>query len=163
MNNAHLHLILVHLPLVLLPFGLFLFAIGEWKRNQTLIFTGLGTLLLAGALAWPAFLTGEEAEEVIEHLAGVSKDLIHDHEESAEVSIWLVSITAILALFSLITHWRLPNFKKVAAGLLLLLGLTTTFQLIATANAGGKIRHPEISDNVQPGSSKGHESESDDD
>ena len=38
-------------------------------------------------LTIPVFLTGEETEESVEHLAGVSHDLIEEHEELAEKAI----------------------------------------------------------------------------
>jgi len=47
--------------------------------------------------------TGEEAEERVEKMAGMSGNMIHEHEESAELSLWLMIG---LGIASLVTSGR---------------------------------------------------------
>ena len=59
MNQAHLHLIGNHVPIVGSLFALVLLGAGLLRKNQTLTQAGLAAVLAAGLLCLPAQLTGE--------------------------------------------------------------------------------------------------------
>lgn len=143
MNGAHLHLLLNHLPILGSLFGLVLLLVALVRRLPLLVRTGLITLLVAAALAIPANLTGEGAEEVVEHYPGVTRSLIHEHEEAAEVALWVLEATGALAMVSLLllahNHARARLFARLT-----LAGAFISFGLMARAgNLGGQIMHPE--------------------
>ncbi|WP_133272618.1 hypothetical protein [Hymenobacter radiodurans] len=143
MNGAHLHLLLNHLPILGSLFGLVLLLVALVRRQPLLVRAGLITLLVAAALAIPANLTGEEAEEVVEHYPGVTHALIHAHEEAAELAMWALEFTGALALASLLlltrNHARAALFTRLT-----LAGAFISFGMMARAgNLGGQIMHPE--------------------
>ncbi len=82
-------------------------------------------------------------EEVIENLPGVSKDLIHEHEELAEKATVLSVITAIAAGFSFLMQRKCPETLNKSIPLVFQLSLITSGVMGASAHEGRKIKHPE--------------------
>ena len=62
MNPAYIHLVLCHVPILLMPIGTFLLSLGLFKNNDTLKKTGHWFLILAAVCVIPVFLTGEPSE-----------------------------------------------------------------------------------------------------
>lgn len=145
MDLTHLHLILNHIPVIGLTFGFLILAWGALRGFREVQTVGLAVLLFAALVAIPVYLTGEPAEEVVEHLPGVSEQIIELHEDSASLSLILAIVSGVLALAALILT-RLANSK---IGLLsvyacLLVSLIGAASMAYTANLGGQIRHSEI-------------------
>ncbi|UYZ59772.1 hypothetical protein [Hymenobacter latericus] len=142
MNEAHLHLLLNHVPILGSLAGFVILLVGALRRNASVTKTGLIMLLVAAAAAVPTQLTGEGAEELIEHRPGISHRLIHEHEEAAELAFWALELTAALALVALML------WQHARARLLVLLTVgaaAVSFALMAYAGwEGGKISHPEL-------------------
>lgn len=142
MNEAHIHLLLNHSPILGSLFGAVLLLVAVLRRNEVLIRTGLITLIVAAALAIPTQLSGEGAEEVVEDRPGVSEALIEKHSEAADVAFWTIEVTAALGLVSLLLR------RRPAQGVLLtrltLAGALLSFGLLARVGSlGGQIMHPE--------------------
>lgn len=150
MNGAHLHLVLNHLPIFSIPLGLVFLLHSFYSGNQSTKRFAFLFMVLAGLSALPAFLTGEEAEEVIEHLVGVSKSLIHEHEEASEVALIFSLTLGVLAGLQLLFEMKSSDQKSssvlIQMGRKAVVGVAilTSAILIYAANLGGKIRHPEI-------------------
>lgn len=144
MNGAHLHLILNHLPLFTIPVALIFLVYALWRKDQGLKRFSLIVLILTSLMVLPVYLTGEPAEEVIEHLSGVSEALIEAHEEAAEFSLVVTLAAGVLSLAALffVNHVKL---NRVLPGAVVLVCLVAIASLGYTANLGGKIRHPETS------------------
>jgi hypothetical protein len=96
-------------------------------------------------IAIPVMLTGEPAEESIKHLTGISKPLIHDHEEAAEKAFWLMEIAGAFSLTALILHRIKPALASKAFWIAFAFSVITFFTMVWAGNLGGKIRHPETS------------------
>lgn len=76
MDQAHLHLIINHLPVFGSILGGIVLAYGLWtKTNQTKVAAYI-LFIISSIGAGISYLTGEAAEETVENIAGVSKDLI---------------------------------------------------------------------------------------
>lgn len=149
MNFAHIHLILNHIPLLTLPMAL-LFLLFSYRRNdKTLERFCLIVLILTAATAVPAYLTGEPAEKIVKQVPGIMKSTIHDHEESAEISLVLTCIAGGLAFLTLILNPQ-SKFKKLSSKALVLLCAIATISLGYTSNLGGRIRHPEAWSSAPP-------------
>lgn len=175
MSAAHFHLILNHLPILGVPFGIALLASGVLRKTEELKRAALVTFALAALFTIPVFYTGEPAEETIEHLPGVSESLIHDHEELAEISMGLMVLLGISSLGTLIVFRRreIPGSAQAAV---LIVALVGAGSLALTGAAGGEIRHSEIRQVsqsratetsaggvVDKGTTQGREDEHDDD
>ena len=75
MNGAHLHLLLNHVPLFATLFGLCILLFGFWLRNTTAQYIAMAFFILAALVTIPVMLSGEGAEEIVEHIAKISKRL----------------------------------------------------------------------------------------
>ena len=155
MNEAHLHLILTHLPVLGVPFGIALLVASLRRLDPTLQRAGLIVLLLAGVGAGLAYLTGEPAEEALESLAIRPGETIEAHEEAA---LFGLLATGALALAALLGWWRARRSPLGRSTLtaLILAGVLVTGSLAWVANLGGQIRHPEVS-NLISGSREAEE------
>ena len=71
MDEARIHLLLNHSPILGSRFGAVLLLVAVLQRNEVLIRTGLIMLVVAAALAIPTQLSGQGAEEVVEDRPGV--------------------------------------------------------------------------------------------
>ena len=144
MNDAHLHLLLNHVPILGTLFGVLVLGFGLLAGNRSLTRTGLVTFIATALLALPAYFSGEGAEEAVEHLPGVSEQLIERHEETAELAFGLVEVLGLISLGLLLLGWKYPDTERKAAWLPLALGIGTFAAMAVTGNTGGEIRHTEI-------------------
>jgi len=144
MDATHLHLVLTHFPIIGTLLGVGILGYGQFSKNDDIKKVALVTFVLMAILTIPVFLTGEDAEETVEHIAGVSEQLIKNHEELAEKAIWLMGLLGVLALVSLFAIIKKLSFAKTLV-LVTLITSVVTFGLFAqVGNLGGVIRHSEI-------------------
>lgn len=145
-TGPQMHLMLNHLPVVgfvlMLPVLVLTWVFGKADFRRA----GMLGVVVVGLLALPAYLTGEPAEEGIEHLAGVSESTIEVHEEAAEVALVLALVTAGLAAAAWVATRRSDRLLGVAMPVVTLAALATTGVMAWVGHEGGKIRHPEIGD-----------------
>jgi multidrug transporter EmrE-like cation transporter len=144
MNQAHIHLLVNHVPILGSLFAAVLLGVGLLRQNGSLTKAGLVAVLAAGILCLPAQLTGEGAAAIVQNMPRVSRALIHNHAEAAELGFWVLEGAATLALLSLLMlKHQSPKARLLA--LLTLVAAIVSFGLLARAgNLGGQIRHTEI-------------------
>lgn len=161
MNQAHLHLLLNHIPILGSLGGALILLYGIFSKNIGVQKVALTIFIISALVAIPVFMTGEPTEEIVEDLAGVNKSMIEEHEETAKIAIWLIEALGILSLLSFILQAKGNALAKAFMNVTLLLSLIA-FGLIAKAGyEGGKIRHVEITNSAQSGATHGGESEDD--
>jgi uncharacterized membrane protein YjdF len=154
MNPTHIHLLLNHFPIIgtLISSAILLYSI--IKKQDTGKITGAFIIVVMALIAIPVLLTGEPAEESVEHLSGISKALIHDHEEASEKAFWLMELTGVFSLLAIVLYKIKSAFTSKAFLVAFAFSAITFFAMAWAGNLGGKIRHPEISDtfiNVEKG------------
>ena len=145
MNPTHIHLLLNHFPIIGTLIGSAILLYSIIKKQDTGKITGALIIVIMAIIAIPVLLTGEPAEESVEHLNGISKALIHDHEEASEKAFWLMEITGVFSLLAIIL-FKIKSILVSKAFLIAFAFSAITFVAMAWAgNLGGKIRHPETS------------------
>lgn len=150
MNATHLHLILNHLPVIGIVFGMGLLLFGLWRKSNELKKSALGAIVLVSLAAVPVYLTGEPAEEGVESLPGVSKPILEQHEEAAVAAFTGMVVLGVAALGGLLLFRRgraLPVWFSVS---LLAASLIVSGLMGWVANLGGQIRHSEIRAGYSP-------------
>jgi len=149
MNNAHLHLIVNHLPIVGVLIGLLVLMAGFLFKNAAVKLTALGIFMFSGIASIFAFYTGEGAEEVVENISGISETLINTHEEYAETFLTLTLILgglSLVGLFAKFVHFKYTQYLMI---LVLLLAIADTIVAKYVGTSGGEIRHTEIRNNAK--------------
>jgi len=144
MNGAHAHLLVNHIPLFGIIFGLVCLVWSMRRQSNDMRWAAILLFVLAGVGAWVGMETGEAAEDLVEHLPGVTKALIHTHEEAAEyANIFGLILTGAAVSMALIERFK-PKFLKITQIVVLVLALFTSTVIIRTTFLGGQIRHTEI-------------------
>jgi len=143
MDPSTSHNALVHLPLGLSIGSAFLalFLVAalwrNWLPSRTLaLLVILQALALAGGIA--AFRSGEGAEDRGERTAG--KAAVHEHEERAEVFLWLTGGALVLSGAALAL--RRPALTRWGAAAAAAGALASAGAGFWTGKAGGAIAHP---------------------
>jgi len=105
--------------------------------------TALSIFIVATLVCIPAYLLGEEAEELVEHQPGVSERTIEEHEEAADVSLWFTIAAGSGALLALALQRPAPALQSAVLKALVAVGALASGTLSYTAYEGGRIKHPE--------------------
>ncbi len=144
-NAAHWHLLLNHLPIMAVLFGIPVLLYGAWRLDDAITRVALVLFVFAGLAVIPVEYTGHGAEEIVEQLEAVTEEDVEAHEEAAGTAYYLTLALAVYALGGLIyyrgretTSW-LYLIGGAALAAVVLVGLADA------ATKGGHIRHPEIS------------------
>jgi len=144
MDATHLHLVLSHFPIVGTILGIGILAYGKFFKNIEIQKVALATFVLMAILTIPVFLSGEEAEETVEQIAGISEQLVENHEELAEKAIWLMGLLGVLSLINLFSIVRNYSFAKSITIATFITSIATFGIFAQVGNLGGQIRHSEI-------------------
>ncbi len=89
-------------------------------------------------------MSGEGAEHVVEHLAGVTDELIHAHEEAAEKALAGALLLSSVAAGALFAAFKYHGLLHKATHATLLLSVPVIAWLAYTAHLGGLVRHTEL-------------------
>lgn len=147
MNDAHLHLIVNHFPIIGTIFGLGILIAGLFLKNNTVKNTAYVLFVVAAIFAFISMSTGEGAEEMVEDMPNIGKQIIHEHEELAEKLALLLYATSIFSLVALYASLKNHKFSKMASYITLVLALGAAVLGSSVGTSGGEIRHTEIRDN----------------
>jgi uncharacterized membrane protein len=148
MNDAHLHMVVNHFPIIGTIFGFGILIIGLVLKNKTLINTSYVLFIVAAIFGAFSMATGEGAEELVEDMPNIGKQIIHEHEELAEKLAVLLYVLSGLSLAGLYLNFK--NHAKAKLLSFLILGIATAGLFLAqkVGTSGGEIRHTEIRTNA---------------
>lgn len=144
MDATHLHLMLTHFPIVGTIIGVIILAYGQFSKKNEIKKVAFLIFIIMALLTIPVFLTGDGAEETVEHIPGVSEKLIERHAEFAENAIIFMGLLGLLSLVSFIAIVRKLSIEKIVAIITLSVSLVTCAVFVQVGNLGGQIRHSEI-------------------
>lgn len=144
MNPAHIHLLITHLPIFGSVLGGFVLAHGIWSKSDQTKIAAYHVLVISAVGAIIAFLTGEGAEEAVEDIQGVAKNMIEQHEELAASALVGLIVGGVLSIIGLYVTIKKSSLARTIA-LVTLVATLISFGLAArTGYLGGQIRHTEI-------------------
>lgn len=143
MNAAHLHLMLNHVPVFGTIFAALLIGWGLLRKSEDVLRLGLIVAVLIGIATWGVQLTGEPAEHALAGVQGFQRRLVHAHEEAADLATYVIALSAILALVTLVMMRRRRGAAKTLAMVTLLVSLAGFGLVTRAALLGGEIMHPE--------------------
>lgn len=145
MSQAHMHLLITHLPVFGSILGAVVLGYALWTRSNQTKNAAYILFILAAIGASIAYATGEGAEEAVEELQGVSENMIKIHERAglyALISLVALGIMSVVAL--LISRAKTSMIRSTS--FIILFVSMVSFALVArTGYLGGQIRHTETS------------------
>ena len=145
MNDAHLHLLVNHVPILGTLFALLLGAYGAVRQQPAVVRAAFLALIVSGIGGYVAQETGEGAEEIVEEL-GIDHRMIHEHEEAAEWATWAGLGLAAVALGVLMWRRREPEVGTIPTVGVLVFAAVVFAMMARVGNLGGEIRHTEVRD-----------------
>ncbi|HZR81562.1 MAG TPA: DUF2231 domain-containing protein [Candidatus Binatia bacterium] len=144
-TGPQLHLALNHLPVVGVLIATLTLLAGALAGSGSLRRFGLALAVLAAVAAVPVYLTGEPAEEAVEHQPGVMESAIERHEAAAQAALAITLVAGALAAAAWLAMGRgRPSLARPAFMLALAASVAATGALARTAHLGGAIRHGEL-------------------
>jgi uncharacterized membrane protein len=162
MNPTHIHLLITHLPIFGSILGGLVLAHGLWtKSNQTKI-AAYNIFIISAIGAGIAYLTGEAAEETVENIQGIAKDMIDEHEDFAVFALVSLIILGVSSIGGLFLTLRKSALTRMTAIVILFISLISFGLIARTGYLGGQIRHTEINNLNTATQGQGGESEDDD-
>lgn len=146
MNEAHIHLVVNHLPIFGLLIGILTLIMGLLLKKTEVKLTALAILVFSALGSIVAFYSGEGAEDIVENMAGISKNLIEEHEEIAESFFIFTLIIGAMAIVAFIAELKKLKFAKYLIIIVLVLSIADMVVAKFVGTSGGEIIHTEIRD-----------------
>ncbi|APA00542.1 DUF2231 domain-containing protein [Flavobacterium commune] len=144
MNDAHLHMIVNHFPIVGPILGLLVLIGGLFFKNTPIKNTAYFLFITATVFTVFSMTTGEGAEEIVEDMPTIGHEIIHNHEELAEkfaIIMYLLGAVSVIGLITNIKKHSKANFFSYA---ILVISIVAVFFSTKVGTSGGEIRHTEI-------------------
>lgn len=151
MNDAHLHMVVNHFPIIGTIFGLGVLVAGIFFKNNAIKNVGYVLFIVAAIFGAVSMATGEGAEEIAENLPSVTDQIIHEHEEMAEklaIVLYALGLVSLIGLYMNIKNHAKANLISYLAVIIAVMGVFLGKQ---TGTSGGEIRHTEIRANANVG------------
>ena len=161
MNEAHLHMVVNHFPIIGTIFGLGILIVGMILKNNSVKTVAYVLFIIASIFAAFSMGTGEGAEELVEDMPNIGKEIIHEHEELAEKLALVLYAIGAFSLVSIYFSIKKISLLKYTTIITLLLALIGVFLAQKVGTSGGEIRHIEIRANSPIGSAETHEEDKD--
>jgi len=150
MNDAHLHLVVNHFPIIGTILGLGILITGIILKNNTVKSTAYALFIVAAIFAAFSMATGEGAEEMVEDMPSIGKQIIHEHEEMAEKLAIILYVLGAVSLAGLFLNYKKHSKAQLISYVALIIAIAGVFFAQQTGTTGGEIRHTEIRANAVP-------------
>ena len=144
MDQTHVHLLITHLPIFGFILGAFVLAYGIWSKSSHTQIAAYILFIISSIGGVIGYLTGEAAEETVENIAGISKELVEQHEEFAVIALVSIIVLGVASVAGLYFTLLKSRFTRGVA-MFILVAAMASFGVVAwTGYLGGQIRHTEI-------------------
>ncbi|EKT4498409.1 hypothetical protein SL054_001963 [Flavobacterium psychrophilum] len=147
MNNAHLHMVVNHFPIIGIIFGFGILISGIFIKNNTVKNTAYFVFIVSAIFAFTSMYTGDGAEEMVEDMPNIGKKIIHIHEEWAEKSAIVLYILGAISIGGLYLNLKKQAKANFISFLVLIIAIAGVILAKFTGTSGGEIRHTEIRTN----------------
>lgn len=148
MNDAHLHMVVNHFPIIGLILGFGVLIAGMFLKNNSVKNTAYCLFIVAAIFAFASMATGEGAEEMVEDMPSVGKKIIHVHEEMAEKLAIVLYLLGVVSIAGLYTNIKNHSQAKLVSFLAITIAAVGIFLAQQTGTTGGEVRHTEIRANA---------------
>jgi len=148
MNDAHLHMVVNHFPIIGTIFGFGILVVGSILKNKTIRNVSYCLFVVAALFAAVSMATGDGAEEMVEDMPNIGRQIIHEHEEMAEKLALVLYLLGVVSLVGLFLNIKNNAKEKMISFIGLTIAAVAIFLAQQTGTTGGEIRHTEIRANA---------------
>ena len=148
MNDAQLHMVVNHFPIIGTIFGLGILITGIVMKNTVVKNVAYVLFVIAAIFGAVSMSTGEGAEEIAENLPSVTDQIIHEHEEMAEKLALVLYVLGGISLLGLFMNFKNHAKANLISYLAFVIALVGVFLGKQTGTTGGEVRHTEIRENA---------------
>ncbi|WP_353076501.1 hypothetical protein [Flavobacterium sp.] len=152
MNDAHVHMVVNHFPIIGTIFGLGILITGIVMKNNVVKNVAYVLFCISAIFGFASMFTGEGAEEIAENLPSVTDQIIHEHEEMAEKLALVLYVLAGISLVGLYLNFKKHTKANLVSYFAFVIALVAVFLGKQTGTTGGEVRHTEIRANTTVGS-----------
>ena len=150
MDASHIHLLLNHFPILGTLIATVILLWGIFQKNHAIKMLAAAVLVAMALIAIPVYLTGEPAEEKIEHLPDFVESLVELHEDAALVALIIMELTGAVALGAFFLGIRRGIASNSGFMWVAVLSVVSCIAMARVGYLGGQIRHTELRDPIQP-------------
>jgi len=148
MNDAHLHMVVNHFPIIGTIFGFGILIVGMILKNKTIRNVSYCLFVIAALFAAVSMATGDGAEEMVEEMPNIGRQIIHEHEEMAEKLALVLYLLGVVSLVGLFFNMKNNAKEKIFSFIGVTIAAVAIFLAQQTGTTGGEIRHTEIRANA---------------
>ncbi len=149
MNEAHLHMVVNHFPIIGTILALGILIVGLILKNHSVRNTSYVLFIVAAIFGALSMGTGEGAEELVKDMPNVGWEIIHEHEEIAEKLALLLYVLGLLSIIALYLNFKKNTKEKLVSLCIVGIGVVSLFLVQKVGTSGGEIRHTEIREGFQ--------------
>ena len=148
MNDAHLHMVFNHFPIIGIILGFGILVTGLFLKNNSVKNTAYCLFIVGAIFAAVSMATGEGAEEIAEKLPSVTDQIIERHEEIAEKLAIVLYALGVISLIGLFLNYKSHSKAIFVSYIVVVVAIVGMFFGKQTGTSGGEIRHTEIRENT---------------
>jgi hypothetical protein len=146
MNLAHVHIVLNHVPSLGSIAGLLLLAAGIYKKDEGIKQFAYGVLVLITMAVLPTYITGAEAQRIVDKNPSYSAGMVQMHQNAAMITLLTMTAAGMFAWLGLWEYRRHSKSGSLTTMATLIFTMAAVACVLVTASVGGKISHSEIRD-----------------
>src|SRR3970040_660350 len=136
MNDAHLHMVVNHFPIIGTILGLGILITGMILKNNSVKSTAYCLFIVAAVFAAFSMGTGEGAEELVEDMPSVGKQIIHEHEEMAEKLAIVLYVLGVISLGGLFLNYKNNSKANLVSYVVVVVAFVGVFFAQQTGTTG---------------------------
>jgi uncharacterized membrane protein len=152
MNDAHYHLLVNHFPIIGTIFGFGILLTGIVLKNNIVKNVAYVLFIVTAIFAAVSMGTGEGAEEMVEDMPSVGKNIIHEHEEIAEKLALVLYLLGAVSIAGMYLNFKNHSKAKLVSFVAITIAVVGVFLAQQVGTSGGEILHTEIRANSITGS-----------
>ena len=156
MFPVQVHLVLNHVPLTGLAFGLVFYILGIKKSSEAALLTGERIFLAMGAISIAVLASGLRSAHALLPVQWLDTAAVHSHERAGILTLIVLIVLAILSgIIQGRSRGRRIGFVRLRAAILVF-ATVSLGMVLWTSRLGGKLRHSELKFGSQTASVTSH-------
>src|SRR5215475_8839234 len=156
MFPVQVHLVLNHVPLTGLAFGLVFYILGIKKSSEAALLTGERIFVAMGAISIAVLASGLRSAHALLPVQWLDTAAVHSHERAGILTLIVLIVLAILSgIIQGRSRGRRIGFVRLRAAILVF-ATVSLGMVLWTSRLGGELRHSELKFGSQTASVTSH-------